>query len=77
HMLMYDAYFGLEPIVGETYHLYELLGQRTLSMIAPEQWKGKKWIASFRLNSDGQWKMESCVDDFSLQELIESEELAT
>lgn len=75
--LIYEAKFGFEPLVGETYHLYELRGKRTLSMIAPEQWKGKKWIGSFRLNADGQWKMEDCVNDFSLQELIESEELAT
>tara|TARA_R110002096_G_scaffold26518_23_gene81846 strand:+ start:6137 stop:6562 length:426 start_codon:yes stop_codon:yes gene_type:complete len=75
--LIYEAKFGFEPLVGESYHLYEIRGQRVLSMIAPEQWKGKKWIASFRLNSDGQWKMENCVDDFSLQDLIESEDPAT
>ncbi len=71
--LIYEAKFGFEPIVGETYHLYELNGKRTLSIIAPQEWPGKKWIGSFRLESDGKWLMEACHDDFDLKELVEVE----
>ncbi len=55
--LVYEAKFGFEPTIGETYHLYELSEGTTLSMIPPEKWRSKKWIGSFRLNADGQWQL--------------------
>jgi hypothetical protein len=36
--LVYEAQIQFEPVVGETYHLYQSGGRRMLSMIAPEQW---------------------------------------
>ena len=74
--LIYEAKFGFEPIVGETYHLYDLQGGYTLSMIAPEQWRGKKWIGSFRLGAEGSWHLLESANDFDLQELVDDEDEA-
>jgi len=62
--LVYEADINFEPIVGETYHLYEIRDRHVLSMIGPEQWPHKH-LASFRLNLDRQWilteaSVESC-----------------
>lgn len=52
--LVYEAEIRFEPIVGGTYHLYEMRGRRALSMISPEQWSHKH-LATVRLNVDRQW----------------------
>lgn len=54
--LVYEADIQFEPIVGGTYHVYEVRGRRMLSMIAPEEW-GQKHLATVRLNVDRQWKI--------------------
>ncbi|MEM0969271.1 MAG: DUF2452 domain-containing protein [Verrucomicrobiota bacterium] len=72
--LIYEAKFGFEPSIGVTYHLYELRAGYTLSMIAPEQWPGKKWVGSFRLNADGQWTPDGVADDFDLREFVGGED---
>lgn len=54
--LVYEADIQFEPIVGQTYHLYEMRGRRMLSMISPEQWSHKH-LATVRLNVDRQWKI--------------------
>lgn len=52
--IVYESEFNFEPIVGETYHLYEIRGKNVLSMIKPEEW-GYKHIASFKLSVDKNW----------------------
>ncbi len=54
--LVYEADIQFEPIVGETYHLYEMGKRRVLSMIAPDQW-AQQHLATVRLNVDRQWKI--------------------
>jgi hypothetical protein len=54
--LVYEADIQFEPIVGQTYHLYEIRGRRMLSMISPDQWSHKH-LATVRLNVDRQWKI--------------------
>jgi hypothetical protein len=54
--LVYEAEIQFEPVIGETYHLYEMRGRRTLSMIAPHQWPHRH-LATVRLNVDRQWKI--------------------
>jgi hypothetical protein len=54
--LVYEADIQFEPIVGQTYHLYEMRGRRMLSMISPDQWSHKH-LATVRLNVDRQWKI--------------------
>ncbi len=66
--LVYEAKFGFEPTIGETYHLYELREGTVLSMIPPQQWRAKKWIGSFRLNADGRWQLVECAEDFDLRQ---------
>ncbi len=64
--LVYEADINFEPIVGETYHLYEIRGKKILSMIAPDQWPHPH-LASFRLNLDRQWILtEASVEARSL-----------
>jgi Protein of unknown function (DUF2452) len=54
--LVYEADIQFEPIIGGTYHLYEMRGRRLLSMISPDQWS-QKHLATVRLNMDRQWKI--------------------
>ncbi|MCH7227602.1 DUF2452 domain-containing protein [Haloferula sp. A504] len=60
--LVYESEISFEPVVGETYHLYESRGRRMLSMIAPDEWP-MKHLASLRLNVDRQWQVEKASLD--------------
>lgn len=64
--LVYEAQIQFEPVIGETYYLYEMRGRRALSMISPEQWP-QKHLATVRLNVDRQWKVvETSMDSREL-----------
>ena len=52
--LVYEAEIRFEPVVGESYHLYDMGGRRALSMISPDQWPHRH-LATVRLNHDRQW----------------------
>lgn len=67
--LIYEAQFRFEPVIGETYHLYDVDGKHHLSMIEPESWH-QRWIGTFRLNADGRWQMEKVSPEFNLREWI-------
>lgn len=51
---VYQAHFKFEPIVGETYHLYQGKDQSFLSLVEPSEWN-KEHLGSFRLNGDYKW----------------------
>lgn len=52
---IYESKYKFEPLIGETYHLYEDLdGRYSLSLISPSEWK-KKYVYSVVLNSDMTW----------------------
>ena len=51
----YSARFKFEPIVGETYHLYQGKKETFLSLIPPNQWK-KEHLGTFLLNGDYKWE---------------------
>ena len=72
--LVYEARFGFEPLIGETYHLYESTDGYTLSMIEPERWPGKKWVASLVLCAGGQWEPSVVAESFDLRALADSED---
>lgn len=70
--LIYEAEFGFEPVMGDTYHLYDgrtPSAPRKLSLIPPDDWLGKDWIGSFRLNVDRRWEPIDVSPDFSLRSL--------
>jgi hypothetical protein len=67
--LIYEADLSFEPIIGQTYHLYEVRGRRLLSMIAPDQWYHKH-LATVRLNVDRQWKLEETSGDLNPRSLF-------
>jgi hypothetical protein len=67
--LIYEADLNFEPIIGQTYHLYEVRDRRLLSMIAPDQWRHKH-LATVRLNVDRQWKLEKISDDLNPRTLF-------
>ena len=52
---VYSARFKFEPIVGETYHLYQGKKETFLSLIPPNQWK-KEHLGTFLLNGDYKWE---------------------
>ena len=67
--LIYEADINFEPIIGQTYHLYEVRGRKLLSMISPEQWHHKH-LATVRLNVDRQWKLEVISDEIDQKALF-------
>jgi hypothetical protein len=67
--LVYESEINFEPVVGETYHLYESRGRRVLSMIAPGQWP-MRFLATVRLDVDRQWKVEKTADDINVEEFF-------
>lgn len=67
--LVYEAHYRFEPVIGETYHLYEVEGKHHLSMIEPEQWH-QRWVGSFRLNSDARWEPIKTAPDFNLRNYV-------
>jgi hypothetical protein len=64
---IYQADMGFEPIVGETYYLYEREdGSNCVSMIGPTQW-GKRmpfvaYLAKATLLADHTWEVENPKD---------------
>jgi hypothetical protein len=53
---VWESKMSFEPIVGKTYYLYDLKGQKTLSLLAPSEWgKNDCFLGSFLLNSDNKW----------------------
>jgi hypothetical protein len=60
---IYAAEMGFEPLIGQTYHLYERKnGQWVLSMVAPNSWGRtfpfEKFIATVKMLSDHTWEVE-------------------
>lgn len=55
--LVYESDYSFEPIVGQTYHLYESNDRRFLSLISPTEWD-KKYLGSFLLTTDGKWEKD-------------------
>ena len=61
--LLYNAKFGFEPIIGETYHLYKNKKRELyLSIIEPNQWN-LEHQGSFRLNSDKMWEKVELISN--------------
>ena len=55
-MMVWESKISFEPIIGGKYHLYDFDGEKTLSLIAPNEWsKGEYFIGSFILNYDNKW----------------------
>ena len=52
---VYSAKFKFEPVVGETYFLYQGNKGDYLSLVPPENW-AEKFIGAFRLSSEYKWE---------------------
>ena len=60
-MIIYDAKLSFNPVIGQTYHLYEKAdGTYLVSMISPKEWGEKSpyknFVAAVRLLADHTWK---------------------
>lgn len=58
--LIYDAEMSFQPLIGETYYLYEKKdGKQALSLVSPKEWGERipfsKFIAEVKLLSDHTW----------------------
>ncbi len=71
--LVYEAEFNFEPVMGETYHLYQIGENFRLTLIGPGEWS-HKFIGSFRLDSDGRWNMVEVAEGFDLQAFLAQRE---
>ena len=55
-IMVWQSKISFDPIVGETYYLYNFKGVNTLSLLSPKDWnRGDDFIDSFTLNSDRKW----------------------
>ncbi len=55
-ILVWGSKISFDPIVGETYYLYNFGGVNTLSLISPEEWNKKdSFMGTFELSSDRKW----------------------
>ena len=59
---IYDAAMGFEPIISETYYLYEKEdGSDLMSLVAPEEWgrsfKYSRYLAKVTLLADHTWEV--------------------
>jgi hypothetical protein len=59
---IYDAAMGFEPIISETYYLYEKEdGSDLMSLVAPEEWgrsfKYSRYLAKVKLLADHTWEV--------------------
>lgn len=68
--LIYESEIRFEPIVGGTYHLYQIGTTRVLSMIAPGQWHHPH-LATVRLNIDRQWLVVEIGKNINPQNLFQ------
>jgi len=55
NQLVYGAKFSFEPIVGETYHLYQNNDGNFLSVIAPHECRWDH-VGTYRLSSEKLWE---------------------
>ena len=60
---IYEAAMGFEPIISETYYLYEKEdGSDLMSLVAPEEWgrsfKYSRYLAKVKLLADHTWEAE-------------------
>jgi len=67
--LAYEADINFEPVVGQTYYLYQARGRNLLSMISPDQWF-QQHLASLRLNVDRQFELIDVGEGINEQELF-------
>lgn len=55
-LMIWESKISFEPIVGNTYFLYDFNGVKTLSLISPNEWNKKDcFLGSFILNSENKW----------------------
>lgn len=53
--IVYNSNYNFVPRVGQIYHLYDIKGQFSLSLISPHEWN-KEHVGSFRFTADNTWE---------------------
>lgn len=55
-IMIWESKISFEPIVGNSYFLYNFAGQLTLSLISPDEWNRKNdFVGEYILTSDRKW----------------------
>jgi len=67
--LVYEAKFGFQPVVGNTYYLYDEGEHLSLSMIEPRRWH-KRFVAALKLSAEHQWQVQEVAEGFDLHAFI-------
>ncbi len=62
-MIIYDAKLSFNPVIGQTYYLYEKAdGSHLVSLVGPKEWGAKipfkAFVAAVKLLADHTWKEE-------------------
>ena len=54
--LVYESTYNFQPIVGESYYLYQNTNKNLfLSLIAPDEWN-MEYLGTFKLLTNGKWE---------------------
>ena len=75
---IYDAAMGFEPIINETYYMYERdTGTDLLSLVAPNEWgrsfKYSRFLAKCLLLADHTWDVDYNEEAYSKEETFSNE----
>jgi hypothetical protein len=64
--LIYESKIMFEPIISETYYLYNKDTGNFISMIEPQNWTNPKiqWIATVKLLSDYTWDVLETSENY-------------
>ena len=59
-LMIYDARLSFQPVIGQTYYMYEKKdGNHLLSLVSPKEWGGsgpfKQFISAVKLLADHTW----------------------
>lgn len=54
-LLIGEAKYNFNPIVGRTYYLYQGEKNNFLSLVKPKEWK-KKFLGKFKLTTNSSWQ---------------------
>lgn len=55
-IMVWSSKISFEPKIGRTYYLYDFDGEKTLSILSPEEWNKKScFIGSFLLTWNKKW----------------------
>lgn len=74
-MLVLSSSFKFKPVVGQTYYLYWIKSQWSLSLVSPSEWSDERreaYVGQCELHDDMTWTMNPSEDLSNRQAVLEA-----